>query len=150
MKTRALNENGDIYLSKNQSAFVEDVEATAQMCQSRLRFYRNEWALDRNAGVPYFQEIFVQPLNLPHIESVLKTVILQSKWAVLDIDNEPVIGDDGLPVEEGINRLLSFSLESDSGGRDFFVQFSADTTYGIIISETFTINSNGTVTVKGA
>lgn len=42
----------------------------------RLRFFRGEWFLDQNIGMPYFQNILVKNPNLPMIQSLYREAIV--------------------------------------------------------------------------
>ncbi len=63
-------------------AMAEDNEAIAQHVKQRLLFYRGEWFLDTEAGVPWFQEIFVRPHNDGIIEALIKREILDTDGIV--------------------------------------------------------------------
>lgn len=55
---------------------VSDVEAVAQLVRQHLEFYQGEWFLDTDAGVPWFQFIYVEPFDQLTAESLLKETIL--------------------------------------------------------------------------
>lgn len=114
---KALNSDNDIFLENGQFALVEEGAETVQHVRTRLLFYRGEWFLDLEAGVPYFEEIFVKPVNLANVESILKQTILQT---------------------DGVERLLTFSLDYENTTRKLTVEFSAETIYGLL--EGVTIN----------
>lgn len=117
---RALDSNNDLIISKGQMKLVTDGAEVVQHVRTRLQFYLSEWFLDRSAGTPYFEEIFIKPVNLANVESIFKTRIL----------NTPEV-----------NALTEFSMEYEGGSaRKLTVQFSADTIYGIIDNEQVTIN----------
>lgn len=117
---RALDQNNDLVVEGGQLKLVKDGEETVQHVRTRLLFYFNEWFLNRLAGVPYFEQIFVKPVNLANVESILKTVILRTP---------------------NVLRLNSFTLEyTGASERRLNVFFSAETTYGTIDEMKVTIN----------
>lgn len=120
MNSFALNAHNDIFLQGGRFARVTNGAYVVQAVRSRLLFYREEWFLDKTAGVPYFQSVFVKPANLGRVESLLKQEILQTN---------------------GVARLVSFSMEFNPTTRKLEVEFSAETTFGVIISDQVTINN---------
>lgn len=117
---RALDSNNDLVFKAGRIQTVSDSAEVLQHVRTRLLFYKGEWFLDTEAGIPYFQEIFTKPVNLANIESIFKTAILTTP---------------------GVSKLNEFSLtyEGDSS-RKLTVFFSADTIYGTIDNEQVTIN----------
>ena len=117
---RALDSNNDLIVEGNQLRTVSDGAEVVQHVRTRLLFYREEWFLDTRAGVPYFQSIFVKPVNLPNVESIFKSTIL----------NTP-----------GVERLIEFAMDYDGGSsRRLKVYFSAETIFGTIDNAEVTIN----------
>lgn len=119
MISYALDQNNDLIISNGNFKTVSEGAEVVQHVRSRLLFYRGEWFLDLTVGVPYFQTIFTKPVNLATIESELKLIIVQT---------------------DGINKLLTFSMDFDSNTRKLDVSFSAETDYGIIDTTQVTIN----------
>ncbi len=117
---RALDSNNDLVVSSGSLKTVEQGAEVVQHVRSRLLFYLEEWFLDLDAGVPYFQEIFTKPANLANIESIFKTKILRTP---------------------GVERLTDFSMDYQGGSqRRLTVAFSAETIYGSIDNDKVTIN----------
>lgn len=115
MKSRALDENNDIFIRRRSIAFVEDGAEVVQHVRSRLLFYFAECAWDTSAGVPYFQRVFVKPMNLPDTEAILKATIIETF---------------------GVLRLLDFTMTFNSTTRRLAVAYEAETTYGVVIGAT--------------
>ncbi|MCY1456088.1 hypothetical protein D9M71_732850 [compost metagenome] len=115
MISRALDAKNDIFLNRNRIAVVSDGAEVVQHVRSRLLFYLGECTWDTTAGVPYFQRIFVKPLNLPQVEAILKAVIIQSP---------------------NVAKLLDFSMAYTSSTRQLVVAFEAETTYGVVFGAT--------------
>lgn len=112
---RALDANNDIFMARRRIAVVSDGAEAVQHVRSRLLFYLGEcsWAVD--VGVPYFQRIFVKPMNLPQTEAILKSVVLNSP---------------------NVLKLLDFSMQYTSSNRRLGVAYQAETTYGVIVGAT--------------
>lgn len=120
MIQRALDSNNDLVVEFGRLKTVSNGSEVVQYVRSRLLFYFNEWFLDTTAGVPYFEEIFVKPVDLANAESIFKSTII----------NTP-----------GVNRLIEFFMDFEGGSlRKLSIQFTAETTYGEIINEEVTIN----------
>jgi len=117
---RALDDNNDLFLQDGSIALVDEGAEVVQHVRTRLLFYQGEWFLDLTAGVAYFQDIFIKPVNLSNIESVLKTEIL---------------------LTDGVEKLIAFSMDYvGESQRQLTVEFSAETIYGIIDKQAVTIN----------
>ena len=118
---RALDKNNDLIIEQGSLKLVEDGAEVVQHIRTRLQFYRGEWPLNINSGVPYFQEIFTKPINLASIESTFKSIILNTPGVVL---------------------LVTFSLEYiGNSERKLYVNFSAETSFGFIDNAEVTINA---------
>lgn len=118
---RALDESNDIFMSRRRIAVVSDGAEVVQHVRSRLLFYLGECAWSVDTGVPYFQRVFVKPMNLPETEAILKSVILKSP---------------------NVAKLLDFSMSFNSANRMLAVAWQAETTYGVLVGATLN-------TVKG-
>lgn len=62
-------ENGNIVLITNE-------EALRQRLRTRLLTFRNEWFLDPDIGVPYYDSVFVKNPELGALTSAFSAVIL--------------------------------------------------------------------------
>jgi hypothetical protein len=56
--------------------YAAEAESVAQRVLTRLGLIKDEWFLDIDAGTPYLQEIVVKPVNLPLVDSIIKSRIL--------------------------------------------------------------------------
>lgn len=50
-------------------------EYTSQKIESKLKTFLDEWFLDRDIGLPYFQRIFKKKADLDDIDSIFRTEI---------------------------------------------------------------------------
>lgn len=112
---RALDSNNDIYVGRRRIAVVQDGAEAIQFVRSCLLFYLGECSWATNKGVPYFQRIFVKPMNLPETEAILKSVVIKAP---------------------SVSKLLDFSMAYSSKTRKLAVAFEADSTYGVISGAT--------------
>jgi len=103
--------SGDLMLVNFDVGLIEAREQIAQNLAIRLRFILGEWFLDIDAGVPYYEDIFVKSPNQYRVESVLKEEIVNT---------------------EGVVEILSFNTQFNSQTRKFSVVFSCDTVAGQI------------------
>lgn len=102
----ALNsETGDLDLRGGDLFTVRRGDAVAQHLSQRLRLFLAEWFLDETAGVPYFDLIFVKNPNPTVVDSVLKSVVLDTL---------------------GITKLLEFTLDIDPATRVLTVSGRAE------------------------
>jgi len=118
--SRALNSNNDIFVLGSRITIVEEGSQVVQHVRTRLQFYLEEWFLDLAAGTPWYQQIFLKPVNLNNIESILKTRIIQTPE---------------------LSSIIEFSMEVESPQtRILKISFSAETEFGLINSEELYIN----------
>lgn len=72
------DDTNNLVIVNGEFAVISAGGEVAQNVAERLRSYFNDWFLDRDQGVPYFQEIFVKPFDITNSESILKQTILQT------------------------------------------------------------------------
>lgn len=60
--------DGDLVLSAD----------VAQAVKVRTLFFEGEWFLDRSAGIPYFAEVFVKPVNLDLVATLFRDAIVNT------------------------------------------------------------------------
>lgn len=76
--TNISNEPQDIYFVNGQLAFVTGKQYTAQRIKTRLQLFLGEWAFDTSQGVPWFEEVFIEPANIITVEAIIKNTILNT------------------------------------------------------------------------
>lgn len=103
----------DLVFTNGELTIVSGLDAIAQHVKIRLLFFRGEWELNLDEGVPYWTDILVIGPDLRAIESLLRQVIL------------------GTP---GITSIVSFSLEHDRTNRSLEAVFEAITTDGLVLT----------------
>lgn len=91
----------------------------AQAVKIRLLFIRGEWFLNRAAGLPYFQQIFVKAPNLDHVATLFRRAIVETP---------------------GVKSITKFVFDFDGDTRLFTLTWAADSDQGEIGDvESFTI-----------
>lgn len=109
-------EGGDLKISQGDLLLNDGVDAIAQHLKIRLRFFRGEWFLNLDEGVPYFQEVLRKNPSSRALGAFFRNIIV----------NTP-----------GIASVGTVTLDYDAGERTLDVQFTATTVDG----ETITYDS---------
>lgn len=71
-----LDDSHDIVFDQYDLALVTGQEALRQRIKQRLLLFRGEWFLDIDAGVPYFEDVFIKQPRRNILESAFKREIL--------------------------------------------------------------------------
>lgn len=109
MSTLALNSDNDIYFDDSgKLVFIQGTNSDKEILQRikvRLRFFKGEWFLNTDHGLPYFDNILgTKPLNLNILESIFRTQIL-------DV--------------EGVKSILESTIDYDGNQRKILYNFKA-------------------------
>jgi hypothetical protein len=81
---------------------ISGSEEIAQHLKQRLQFFLGEWIFDIKAGFPWFQKVFIKPVNISLINSLIKREILQTP---------------------GVTAIVDYQSNFNVGGRVFSVSF---------------------------
>jgi hypothetical protein len=103
----------DLVFTDGELTTVSSLDAIAQHVKVRLLFFKGEWELNLDEGVPYWTDILVIGPDLRAIESLLRQVVL------------------GTP---GITSIVSFSIAHDRANRTLEATFEAITTDGLVLT----------------
>jgi hypothetical protein len=103
----------DLVFTDGELTTVTGLDAIAQHVKVRLLFFKGEWELNLDEGVPYWTDILVVGPDLRAVESLLRQVVL------------------GTP---GISSIVSFSLDHDRSARTLSLVFEAITTDGLVLT----------------
>lgn len=105
-----LDASGDFELENGDLALVSDVAAIGQAVRIRLQFFKGEWFLDEDAGVPYYQDVLGKKNPSPNVLAA----IFQD--AVLETPGVASISDLRVTIDAQTRRLsVTVSALSDTG-----------------------------------
>ncbi len=109
----ALDDAGDWNISGGDLTLVSDGPAILQALIIALEFFKGEWFLDEEAGLPYFQDVLVKNPDPNVLQSVFRT-------AILDVP--------------GVLAINELTLLFDTAARTFAVTFRVSTDFGELVS----------------
>lgn len=112
-KSFALGEDGD--LPATGFTLLTGAAAVVQDVTTRLRFFRGEWFLEPDVGVPYRQSILLKNPNMSAVRTALREAIEEA---------------------EHIASVESLELSFDKDTRRLTVTFRAITTWGEALDQT--------------
>lgn len=89
-----------------------------QRLKIKLLWFKEEWFLDRNYGIPYFQQIFIKGIDLNEIDDIYR---------------------DAIANEDGVLDLISYSSEFNPSTRKLTVNSKVRVGSGEIVSLSFSL-----------
>jgi hypothetical protein len=98
----------DLVITDGALSMVADV---AQAIKIRLLLIKGEWFLDTDAGVPYFESIWIKGPNIEQIKAIFRKTIVDTP---------------------GVSELREFDVTYDNAQRSLTVTFTADSDEGEI------------------
>lgn len=104
----------DLAIESSDLRFVEGRDEMLQNLKIRLLFIGGEWFLDTEAGVPYFDEVWIKNPDPALVDDIFKSVILET---------------------EGIVDLVEFNSEYNTLTRKYTLSFKANSIYGQVSLE---------------
>ncbi|AWK42588.1 hypothetical protein LGZ99_21690 [Photorhabdus temperata] len=108
MRVRRLDNNHDWTFGDNRSDYATKSDAIAQCVQTRLMSLRNDWFLNPDHGVRWFDYLRKNP-NLMQMESELKTTVLKT---------------------DGVIEITDFDIQIDRDSRKSLVTVTYIDIYG--------------------
>jgi len=99
----------DIEIENYDFELVTGIDKVVQQIKIRLLFFKGEWFLDTLQGLPFYDDIFVKNPNIPNIDNIIKSEIV----------NTP-----------NVKELLSYESDYDNTNRSLTITFEVDTLYG--------------------
>lgn len=111
----------DLVLDSNYQIRMTQTEAEyiSQKIEGRLGLQRGEWFLNRDLGIPYYEEILKKNPDLNKVRNLFTSEILR--------------------IPE-IKTLLEFNIDFDQKARKYTLSFIAELTSGAIVDSTATAN----------
>ena len=71
-----LDDDGDEFADETGLAMTGDLDGIRQQVMLRLGFFKGEWFLDEERGVPWYEEILIKSPNLIRIREIFREAIL--------------------------------------------------------------------------
>ena len=71
-----LDDDGDEYADSTGLAMTGDLPGIKQQTTLRLGFFKGEWFLNEDTGIPWYEEIIVKNPNLIRIREIFRDAIL--------------------------------------------------------------------------
>lgn len=106
-----LDTNGDLAFEGGDLKLLSGLEALVQSVRIRLSFFKGEWFLDLDAGVPYYQEMLGKKPRVELLRSVFRKAIEETP---------------------GIDRVISLSVTFNGAARRLEVKYRAASALGEI------------------
>lgn len=104
-----LTDTDDLDFSTGNLQIIGDAASIPQAIRLRLKFFKGEWFLDRDAGIPFFQDVLVKNPDPNVLQSVFRK-------ALLDTPGVNAINELSLTRDAATRRLvLSFRVDTDAG-----------------------------------
>lgn len=72
----ALDADGDEYADETGLAMTGDLPGIRQQTQLRVGFFKGEWFLDEDRGIPWYEEILIKAPNMVRIREIFRSAIL--------------------------------------------------------------------------
>lgn len=105
---------GDLDVSQGLRFTTSLAQYTAQRLFDNLSFFLNEWFLNLNEGIPYFEQIIGQKPDLALIDTLYRRAILATP---------------------GVGSISNLKLDFDRATRALAIRFEAQLTDGTLITE---------------
>lgn len=110
---RRLDSEGDMTFGSGKGNFLSEIEAVAQAIKTRLLLFQAEWWLDREDGLPFFQQI--------------SGYRGRDKAAVERIITERILGT------QHVTGISYVGYDYDADSRQYSFTATVDTDYGAVV-----------------
>lgn len=122
MSTLALNSENDLYFTKNRLTILTGANTNQEILQRikiRLKFFKDEWFLNSEHGLPYFENILgTKNIDLNILESIFREQLL-------DI--------------EGVKSVIESSVDYNASNRRILYAFSIASVSNTVILNNFIV-----------
>lgn len=109
MQVRQLDDNQDWMFGYGKANYLKDNDAILQNVQTRLKSFKNDWFLDLDANIDWF--------NILGQKDTKETIIKEVERVTLQ--------------SEGVTRVNSIELDEDKTTRAAKININLDTIYSI-------------------
>jgi len=118
MSTLALNSENDLYFTNNRITILSGSNTDEEILQRmkvRLKFFKNEWYLNSEHGLPYFENILgTKNIDLNILESIFREQLL---------------------AIEGVKEITESSVDYNENERQVIYSFSATSINNTVITD---------------
>lgn len=121
-----IDDQSELVIENGDLVFVRGLAAIAQECKIVVKTFAEEWFLDLDTGIRYFQAIFAQRTSPEVIKLVAKKEFRNALLAV-----------------EGVIRILQLDTDFDPGTRTLTVSWQVSTVLGNTSTESTVVNGTG-------
>ena len=108
-----LDTAGDLEVAAGDLVLVSAADAIVQAVRIRLQFFKGEWYLDLDAGVPYYQSVLVKNPDPGVLQTVFRKALLETP---------------------GVLAVNALSLTQDRAARSLRVDYRVSTDVGELVS----------------
>lgn len=108
MKVRRIDSNHDWTFGQGFSNYVTESDAIAQNVQTRLWSFTNDWFLDLEHGLPWFEQMG-RGVNMADWEIKIKRYVLET---------------------EGVNKIINYQANFDADTRKLTISIDYQDIYG--------------------
>ena len=68
---------GDLALRNHSPYWISGPEYIRQKLSARFKFFKREWFLNQNEGVPYYEQVFIHNPDQDVIKSLFRRIIIK-------------------------------------------------------------------------
>ena len=105
--------NDLLIVDQDLRVIPDTTDAIVQRLRIRLKFFQEEWFLNRTFGIPYYQSLFVKGVTKAQVDALYRSEILDT---------------------QGVIEIVSFNSILDSTNREYSVGFSCRVSTGDTIA----------------
>lgn len=107
----ALDSSHDLLIENLDLTLVDGAEQVRQQVLIKLKLWTGEWFLDTEFGTPYLESVLGKQLTLSGALAAIRKSILEV---------------------QGVRQLQEFRYNYNRAERRLYLEFTADTPYGLI------------------
>lgn len=102
-----------LIIGKDLEVTQDTTEAIKQRLKVSLLFFKGEWFLNTEFGIPYYQSIVIKDVNKSQVDTIFRDEILEV---------------------EGVLSIITFTSTFSAASREYSLRFSCKASTGDIIT----------------
>jgi len=106
-----LVENGQLKYENGNFILLNDYEALRQNLKNRLKMFKGEWFLNKDAGIDWLNILGVKDIDLNKLKRLVRREILKEKKVL---------------------KVINISLNLDRKKREINIYFECESVFGLI------------------